>query len=580
MNVQRDAQKLLERQETDHEAKRKHHQMDSVEDRSSNCLVSLVATKNKASALSVFRRQYIVAKQHAGVRRDWMTGEAWTEVKDAFSGLSAEQQNQYKQLAFTLNCRRFLSKEGKSHRMVEGAQFGNLQVQEVKPVALRTPPSSFNMLFSTDSNFDFATASVTDLAAQLGNQIAKVGSSKQLDQLPVTEENVLSSLISLRCRGLRLGDAVKHLSRTCGFLAGAKSDKDEFPKNVLYHRHCQGVCCNTYEFKFLKLQTAIVNELHALARKYKKPSDLVQQDLLLVFDIFIDDDVFSEFYLVTAAAFRGGVQQPVESYTKLEIDKRGGDIFLHLVPSPPVLSKQSWPQPIDRGFQFGTIRSLSTVQLAAHIALLDSEVQGIMAPVGMSRYLGARHPQKVVIRECEYYDVSRTILRLKGPAEESQPITLTADTIASMEESARGKQTKPTGSSTRTGSKVDMLGIFDEVPSTRAGSSKTTRGDAATGGNVDTTTATDIPPNPYAAFEDDLAEQMMEALDLPRDLPECDDWSKWEKHFSGLLDPDQVDALRQAPAHVRYLSFVYNSILLVIYYIVSIYLNSYSSLQV
>ena len=87
----------------------------------------------------------------------------------------------------------------------------------------------------------------------LADRLLRLGSSKQLDPCPITEANVLSALMSLRCRGIQIRDAVTHLSRTCQFLAGPKTE-NEFPKQVQYQRSCQGVCCNTFGFKFLQLQ--------------------------------------------------------------------------------------------------------------------------------------------------------------------------------------------------------------------------------------------------------------------------------------------------------------------------------------
>lgn len=540
LNVQRNAKKFLaEEKEKQEKEKPKRSEIELGHDRG-NSLVVQQNANCKASALSCYRKQFIAAKRQGGVRRDWMTKEAWAEVKESFSALPAQEQYHYQQLACALNSRRFLQRKGADHRMVSAGGIADVQKDEPVPVALRNQLPSFNMLLSVESGIDFTTASVKDLTSHLQSRLIQMGSANELDQYPITEATVLASLLSLRCRGIQMGTAVKHLSRTCQFLAGPKNDDDVFPEKVLYHRNCQGVCCNCYEFPFLKLQTELVDQLHQWARTYKKPSDLVRQDVLLAFDIFLGDgDVYSEFYLVTAVAFRGGVQLPVECYTKLEIVKQGEEeVLLYLNSSSPTLSRTTWPDPINRGVGFGAIQSISTVELSSHLALFDVEIQGQIAPVGCSRLTGARLPQKVVIQEFDYYDVSRTVLRLKGPTEDSKPIAVTTAELSrdTGENMGRVKTTKRVDRNIHAKERVDMLSIFDSEPQTSATSKKQKR---------DTDTDATIPADPYTTFEDQLTREMMEALDIPpdTDTTQSDSGPKWKRDFSGLLDPEQMDDL-------------------------------------
>ena len=547
LTVQRNSKRLLEKEKEEQGQENDKHPEIGLGQDCGSSLVVQQATNSKASALSCYRKQFIATKRLGGVRRDWMTQEAWAEVRNSFLALPAQERYHYQQLAASLNSKRFFQRrKGADHRMVTAGGITDVQKDEPVTVALRNQPPSFNMLLSAESDIDFTTASISDLTSHLQSRLIKLGSAKELDQYPITEANVLASLLSLRCRGIQMKTAVKHLSRTCQFLAGPKNDEDEFPQKVLYHRNCQGVCCNCYEFIFLKLQTELVDQLHRWARTYKKPSDLVRQDVLLAFDIFLEDDVYSEFYLVTAVSFRGGVQLPVECYTKLEIVRQEEEeLWLCLNCSSTTLSRTTWPDPINRGVGFGTIQSISTVELASHLALFDVEIQGQIVPTGCSRLTGARLPKKVVIQEFDYYDVSRTVLRLKGPTEDSKSITVTTAELSrdTGENRGRVKTTKPVDQNKDAKERVDMLSIFDAEPQTSATakSSKQQKRDRDT----DTTIPT-ADSNPYSAFEDELTREMMEALDLPpdTDTAQSDNGPKWKRDFSGLLDPEQVDDLQ------------------------------------
>ena len=494
---------------------------------------------SRASAISIFRKQYIHSKMIAGERPvNWCSASAWKEVKESFNRLTEEQANHYKKLALCVNSRRRLGKklEGSSkHMEVRPSEIATTQLSVGTGdclAALAHAPRVWNVLLFTCEAFQDID-SFDGFKTVLADRLLRLGSSKQLDPCPITEANVLSALMSLRCRGIQIRDAVTHLSRTCQFLAGPKTE-NEFPKQVQYQRSCQGVCCNTFGFKFLQLQTGIVKVLHDLAAGYKKPSDMVKQDVLLCFDIFVQGEaVYSEFYLVTAVAFRGGVQQPVESYTRLQVVRDGDDVFLHLSASNNALSPGTkWPHPIERAVAFGSIQTLSTVQLAAHIAKLNDDDSGLPHDCP---------PHKVVIQEFDYRDCSRTVLQLKDPVGQ-------AIVIDTKDLDKGGKQTVPDSKSTSSKSKSrseHFLSVFDDDgeqgPKPRA-----TKHSAAR----DVNEAQDDTYN-YNSVHEEVFLQMLEALELPIDEDYQNNLPKWKRDFAGVLDPDNLEALHQEHKRIK-----------------------------
>ena len=236
-----------------------------------------------------------------------------------------------------------------------------------------------------------------------------------LDPWPLQPAHIVSALLSLRFRGIRLRDSIKHLAHTCETLAGPASPQDEFPKTVKYFGRCLGICCNERGVRAVRVQNRIVSELHAMARRYKKPSDLVKDDLLIRITIHTTGSPeIVEWYFVTAPAFRGGVQQPTESYVGLIVC---GPNLLRLQQNTHVTSDIEWPSPFERAFELGngSLVSLSTLQLAAHLVSLQED--------DLSR---RRLPSKVRIERAAFEDVTRSVVKVTGivSASDWEPLTI------------------------------------------------------------------------------------------------------------------------------------------------------------
>ena len=196
------------------------------------------------------------------------------------------------------------------------------------------------------------TATVDTFLKHLNDQQQRARQAKGLNPWPLEQSHVLAALLALRLRGIRLRQSIKNLATTCETVAGPASPEDEFPEKVVYAGHCQGICCSTPTgMRLVNLQTKIVKSLHGMARRYKKTADLVKDDLLIRITIYVglssEKIKIVEHYFVTAPAFRGGVQEPIESYIKLA---PSGGTFLRLEQTEHVDSDVDWPEPLARAF--------------------------------------------------------------------------------------------------------------------------------------------------------------------------------------------------------------------------------------
>lgn len=59
--------------------------------------------KSKANAILLFRREFIAAEKARGLKRKWLTADAWKDVKAAFNNLQPDERQHWKQQAVNLN---------------------------------------------------------------------------------------------------------------------------------------------------------------------------------------------------------------------------------------------------------------------------------------------------------------------------------------------------------------------------------------------------------------------------------------------------------------------------------------------
>lgn len=390
------------------------------------------------------------------------------------------------------------------------------------------------------------TASVQTFFHHLQERFKAASQTTGVDPWPVKEEHVLAALLSLRCRGVKLRDSIRHLSRSCEALAGPGPADDAFPKTVQYQQHCQGLCINSRGQKAVQMQQRIVTALNDFARSaYKTPNDMIQDDLLLQFSVHFGRTVIQEYFFVTGVAFRGGVQKPMQSYIKLAKTQDSRlETRLSLLAAPHVTSFRKWPQPIVRAC-CGSLESFSTVQLAAHLLCIGDD--------SLSK---ENLPRKIVVERVDYEDESRCVVKLTGLVESWNPIVISNTPAAAVvTEAPPSSTTAAAGSTSRRvvpGSSqshnasggIDMLDIFSEEHQMPA-----------------LTSALEPKPLPLPGPEEytgksikthldelqnDLICQMMEALDLtPDGQGTQDDASrvpKFVRDYEGLLDHQQLEA--------------------------------------
>ena len=293
----------------------------------------------KASPLLLFRQSYIASQKKSESVRNWVAKEAWEDVKRAFNLLSDDQKQHYEKMASALNKQRFLSKnKSKLKQQLKPKEINDLDRQPTEQTALANLelPAVFNgcLCCPDPAALKDHMASVDGLFGHMADEFRKCAGSQQLNPWPVEESNVLATLVSLKGRGMNCKDAVKHYSTVTGFFAGPKPGDEPFPNKVTYHQSCRGVCVNQHGFTAVQFQTKVIDSLHKMARTlFKKPSDLIREDMLLGFESSSTNVITrTKYFLVSAVAFRGGVQKPAESYVKLDArtERPSGDVFLHL----------------------------------------------------------------------------------------------------------------------------------------------------------------------------------------------------------------------------------------------------------
>ena len=354
--------------------------------------------------------------------------------------------------------------------------------------------------------------SVGDFLRHLESNFKQACRQQGVNPWPIGEESILSALLSLRHRGINLVSATKHMAKTCESTAGPKSKDDTFPKEVLYPQRCQGVC-GALGLARISMQTKIIVSLNTLAAtRYAKPTDMVKDDLLLSFTVTshgLQEKMI--FCLVTAVAFRGGVQKPTQSYVKLcPSDSFGADSLLHLVPLNFVEPKRHWPSPFSSAFT-GAVETWSTSQLAAYLIGTDDDCSQMT----------------IVVQKHVYADISRVTLKVTGVANDWTPIEFDNHKAfdAKVSRRAKSKSDKSPDTVTTPSGAIDMLDFFstaDEHETSPAATEAHTR----------------------------VSGELMDALDLGDDEGdgEMAGHPKWQRDFEGLLDPDQLEVLREAEA--------------------------------
>lgn len=218
-------------------------------------------THGKQSALHAFRDAFIASQKHTGVRRNWLSKDSWDLVKREFTSLSPEEQDEFKTAANMSNKHVNLKKKQQMpSQLVRAEQVAGGPIDVQNHVSAGPPPPSIvNAYLGSPNTQDLkhCMGSVGDFMRHLQDSFVKASEQSGVNPWPIAEDSILSSLLSLKSRKIRLQDAAQTLKKTCEVTAGPKSDQYKFPDKVLYGQHCRGVCCATGFYR-VRMQSHIV----------------------------------------------------------------------------------------------------------------------------------------------------------------------------------------------------------------------------------------------------------------------------------------------------------------------------------
>ncbi len=227
MHVEQDAYELSKR--LYHKAQHFHHHQEHVS-------VESNATRSNASAISVFRKGFIHGQNRAlGMKRNWMTKDAWKEVKDAFNSLPEDTRSNFAALAQSRND--MIEKRAKRERLAiaaaESSQFqssaavvGQSAAESIVPVneSLALPlgesgdqPRPLNALLGSldykilQNNMKDVDTFWLHLTRQHEHLISKYSKrdspkSPPKNVWPIDENNILTALLGIRCTRRTLKD--------------------------------------------------------------------------------------------------------------------------------------------------------------------------------------------------------------------------------------------------------------------------------------------------------------------------------------------------------------------------------------
>ena len=228
-------------------------------------VVARASKHSKMSPLHMYRKHVIAAGKSNNVSRNWVDVSSWDEIKQSFSKLSQAEKQHWQMAAIAFNARAMQKNKGAEVKS---------EVRLLKPTATELEPVTENdskvclppilntsLCFSDSDSIKISTGSVPELQHHLESRYRSAACTKSVDPWPLQPTSILSALLGMRCRGLFLKDAVKHLAKTCQVTVGPL-EHDQFPEKVLYQQYCRGVCCNSIGWDFVHCN--LVSKQHTI----------------------------------------------------------------------------------------------------------------------------------------------------------------------------------------------------------------------------------------------------------------------------------------------------------------------------
>ena len=529
------------------------------------------------TALHEFRKIYMAGNLDREL--NWVSKDAWQEVRAAFDGLSAEEKAGYTSLAKSINAGNFARKRARLNDSSAAVPEQNrLELPQGSGSIESVQHAGFAAMDSTQ--LEKASQSVDDFFSHLRGRFRD---SKSLDKSnwPLQESNVLQALLSLKTRkvtikilvvlGLRasstvydydyttttttttyydyyyyyydyyflcsscvmsdaalLRTAVATLHRLAETVAGPENDEDNI-QDVFYDYPCPGMCLQRTGLRAKQLFLDLVKSLNAIAGKFQTPRDLVNADVLLCFFIKTEGICRERFALMASCAFQGGVQKPIQSYCllqPLEQNQTAGNMRLVFAQEPHVAQSVPWPQPICRGvdLQCGCLQTRSTSQLAAEI----------VQPAGPDFIAGsAAVPDEVRIRKMLYRDVSRSVIEVTG-ADESWDAMTVPPATSKRKPASKAKpkaKPKPQMQASSASGQLDFLAMLS------AG--------AEAGHPSQHQQPAPVDASAESAMEKHLHEEIMATVEMPPDPTASSLSTNTATDFLGILDDEEISLLQE-----------------------------------
>ncbi|CAE7268084.1 unnamed protein product [Symbiodinium sp. CCMP2592] len=339
-------------------------------------------------------------------------------------------------------------------------------------------------------------------------------SEEEASMWPLTESNILSSLLSLKCRGKTLKDAVQQINKTSNAVAGPRSVDDRIPGKVKYFATCPGVCLNSCESGALILYRKVVSTLNELCNGFSSAAEAVRSDMLLRITSKSGARYSQDrYFLLASMAFQGGKQPRVQCYAQMD-KVQMQPLHLCLMKQAPVQQSVPWHEPMDRGSRgnHGKIETCTAEQLVAKVIFIEEDW---FAPVPAA---------EVVVRPLRFQDVSRSVVHVTGALPQQHRLTDSPD----EGEEGEGEMEDRADADSAPAAVRPNPAPPDPQPRARKGKKEPKEGL--------------FDPS---EFREELLSELLSALDVPIDP------DKPLQDYDGLLDPTQLEGLARLDSYCR-----------------------------
>lgn len=302
----------------------------------------------KLTPLHLFRKDYMM--QHKASRSNWMSREAWAEIKDAFGRLEPAVCRRYDAQCVlnrdkSQHSRQLRSLQPEPQRLLDDVVIGSVNGVAVPPhgvvasanpaslqpgenmvEALGKPRPIFGDLLPPDFDaLNQAAESVESLQSAERTTISNTSLQQEV-HWPVEESNVLASLVGAHATHSNLARAGKEFTKRSQVIAGPDGTS-VFPNKVEIHGKCGQLCLLETTMAERTLFDKIVSGLAAMVSS-GTPIKMVQADILLaVVSTHCNNSKSVQYFYVSGISCKGGYQKPDAVHISCRVLNRSSDDF-------------------------------------------------------------------------------------------------------------------------------------------------------------------------------------------------------------------------------------------------------------